>query len=39
MKLKLIVVMVDEEKTQEVIHAAREGGGDHFLGIPGKEHR
>jgi nitrogen regulatory protein PII len=26
MKLKLIVVMVDEENTQQVIHAAREGG-------------
>ena len=26
MRLKLIVVMVDEEKTQEVIDAAREGG-------------
>ncbi len=26
MKLKLIVAMVDEEKTQEVIDAAREGG-------------
>ncbi len=26
MKLKLIVVMVDEEKTQQVIDAAREGG-------------
>ena len=26
MQLKLIVVMVEEGKTQEVIHAAREGG-------------
>ncbi len=26
MRLKLIVVIVDEEKTQEVIDAAREGG-------------
>ena len=27
MRLKLIVVMVDEEKTQEVIHAARKPVG------------